>query len=332
VNVSRFLDDLGRRSRPHFGQLTLTILLVCGMPLALYFLSHPTGIHPIGERVKPSTALSWLPDTVLLPYRVRLLCGSIYLVSAMLWLLRLLLPWSSWTTALSFLALLCLYVENASQVTHVAHLTAMLLFIHAMWYHFYAQEIRQATRQRRFWTTALYPHWVHALSVFAIGTFYGWSGLNKLLTSGPGWANGLPLQLWVSLQRYDARWGQPSIWTTLILDDRRFAMLLQTATLIGETAGFFAVVWRPSRPWIGLLLIGFHIGQIAVFGWGFHANMLMLALFFLPGEAMVRFVTGLPGRWLARRASEGSSVFLPPSLGEGRGGEVLHRPQDNLSP
>ena len=33
---------------------------------------------------------------------------------------------------------------------------------------------------------------------------------------------------------------------------------------------------------VGLLLIGFHIGQICVFGWGFHTNMLMLALVFLP--------------------------------------------------
>jgi hypothetical protein len=48
--------------------------------------------------------------------------------------------------------------------------------------------------------------------------------------------------------------------------------------------GFLAIVSRTLRPWIGLLLIGFHIGQIAVFGWGFHANVALLALVLLPAD------------------------------------------------
>jgi hypothetical protein len=32
---------------------------------------------------------------------------------------------------------------------------------------------------------------------------------------------------------------------------------------------------------------GFHIGQIAVFGWGFHANMVMLGWFFLPIDRLI---------------------------------------------
>jgi hypothetical protein len=284
-----FLDSLGRRTRPYFGQLTLALLLFCAVPLVLYFEWHPEGIHPRGERTGPATVLSCLPDAILLSHRVRIGFGVLYALTGLLWLLRWGLPWSSWLCALSFLAVLCLYVENSSQVTHVAHLSAHLLLIQALWYQFYAWEIRQADARGRFWQTPLYPHWVHFLSVFAIGTFYGWSGLSKLLESGLGWANGLPLQLWANL------WGeQQSLWTQLILADRRFAAILQATTLVGETAGFLAVVSRRARPWIGLLLIGFHIGQIAVFGWGFHANMLMLGLFFLPVEPLVN-------RWGERR-------------------------------
>ena len=96
-----------------------------------------------------------------------------------------------------------LYVENVTQVTHVAHVTNMLLLLHALWYQCYHREIRAALLQRRFWTTRLYPQWVHALGVFYLGLFYGLSGLMKLLTSGPSWANGVSLQLWTNL------WGDP---------------------------------------------------------------------------------------------------------------------------
>jgi hypothetical protein len=90
-------------------------------------------------------------------------------------------------------------------------------------------------------------------------------------------------------------WGNPdSFWTELVLGDRRIAVAMQWAALIGETAGFVAIVSRALRPWIGLLLIGFHVGQIALFGWGFHANMILLALIFLPFQEWVP-------RWVDRR-------------------------------
>jgi hypothetical protein len=299
--IRSFLDSLGRRTLPHFGQLSLALLLFCAVPLCLYFETHPGGIHPRGDRTGPATLISWLPDGVLLSHPVMIGCGVVFLTCAVLWLLRLGLPWSSWGAALGFLAVLMLYVENASQVTHVAHLTAHLLFIHALWYQFYSGEIREADREGRFWQTALYPHWVYFLSVFAISTFYGWSGLSKLLESGFGWANGVPLQLWTNLWGVDS-----SLAKRLILEDRRFAALLQGLTLVGETAGFLAVLWRPARPWVGLLLIAFHLGQIDVFAWGFHANMVMLALFFLPTESFVN-------NWAARpERREASAVSNEP--------------------
>jgi hypothetical protein len=277
MSLRTWLDRFGERSRPQFGQVVLVALLVSAAALAAYFLSNPGGIHPRGQRGGPATVLSFLPDAVLLDRSLSLVCGGCFLVAAVLWLLRVALPWSAWTAALAFNGVVALYIESASQVTHVAHLTCVLLIVHAWWYHCYRQEIAEADAAGRFWTTALYPQWVFSLSIFALGLFYGLSGLSKLLRSGPGWANGVSLQLWVDL--FGLR---DSMWTQWMLDSRTFTQLLQVVTLIGETAGLLAIVWPASRPVIGLLLIGFHIGQIAVFGWGFHANMVLLALFFLP--------------------------------------------------
>jgi hypothetical protein len=283
------IDRLNARTQPHYGVLVLVCVLLCSVPLAGYFLLEWPGDRPHGERLRLATVLSFLPDAILLDRRMQLACGIVYAVSAIAWLAQRWLPLSAWLTALSFTAIVALYVENATQLTHVAHLTNEMLFLYALWYQVCWRDIVVALREHRFWRTPLYPYWVYACSVFAVGSFYGTSGLMKWLTSGPGWANGVSMQLWVRI------WGDPaSVWTQMVLDDRRFALAMQWAALIGETAGFLAIVSRQLRPWIGLLLIGFHIGQIALFGWGFHANMLILALVFLP------FHEWIP-RWIAQR-------------------------------
>jgi len=120
------------------------------------------------------------------------------------------------------------------------------------------------------------PRWVYLCGVFYVGCFYGLSGLMKWLTSGPGWANGVSMQLWVRLFGHDnwvSRW---------VVSDRNVAALLQWAALLGETSGLLAVVSKTARPWVGAALIAFHVGQIVIFGWGFHANMALIALLFLP--------------------------------------------------
>jgi hypothetical protein len=285
IRLSDF-DWLGERSRPHFGVLSLWALLACALPLCMYFLTHWGGPHPHGDRIGPATVLSFLPDALLLNQRVFLGCGVVFVASALLWALQRLLPWSSWLAALSFTAVVALYLENSSQATHVAHVTNMLLLVCALWYHFYSDEIRAALRERRFWKTPLYPRWAHAASVFSLGLFYGFSGLTKWWQSGWGWPNGVSLQLWTNL------WGDPeSPWTQLILENRTFAAGLQWAALLAETSGLLAIVSWWLRPWIGLALIGFHIGQIAVFDWGFHANMVALALFCLPVDVWIARLT-----------------------------------------
>jgi len=200
-----------------------------------------------------------------------------FALGTVFWAARFLVPISGWLTALSFNAVVALYLENSSQETHVAHVAGAFLLIYALWYHFYAKEIRDADREHRFWQTALYPRWVYSLSVFYLGLFYGLSGFNKIAESGLFWANGLSLQLWVELFG-----DHDSIFTRLILSSRTIATAMQWTALLGECGGLVAIFSARLRPLVGLALISFHVGQICIFGWGFHTNMLMLALVFLP--------------------------------------------------
>jgi hypothetical protein len=273
------LEPWTERCNPRYGQVVLAVLLICGTGYITYFVGHPGGTHPKGARSGPATIFSWLPDGVLLDGRMSAIAGVVYLVGAVLWWRAYLVPWSALLTAGAFLAATSLYLENASQTTHVAHLTAMLLLVYALWYQFCFREIRQAKRKKQLGNSLVYPRWVHGLSVFSVGVFYGWSGLSKIIQSGLNWPNGISLQLWVSL------WGDPNaIGTQLILANLRLAVLLQVMVLVGELGAIPAIFFPRLRPWIGLLLIAFHLGQIEVFGWGFHANAILIALVFLPVE------------------------------------------------
>jgi hypothetical protein len=268
---------LGERSQPYYGVLMLVVLLVSASCLAGYFLTHRVDSALLGERTGPATVLFFLPDAVLRDELLFHACGIIFYASALLWLAQRAIPWSSWLAAGSFTAVLALYLENAHQETHVGHVTTMLLIIYALWYHFYADAIRAALAAGRFWTSPLYPRWVHALSIWYVGLFYGFSGLTKLATSGLAWPNGVSMQLWTTL------WGNPhSIWTHLILSHRIVAQGLQWATLIAETSGLLAIVCPRARPLIGLGLVGLHYGIVSVFGWAFHFNGILVGLVFLP--------------------------------------------------
>jgi hypothetical protein len=305
MSRSAFRDRLLQRSLPHYGVLVLASLLIVSLPLASYFLVAWPGAAAKGPRVGPATVLSFLPDAVLLNRGVQIACGVVYLCAMLAWAAHRWLPWSAALTALSFTAIVALYVENATQLTHVAHLTNVMLVLYALWYWSCREDIALALHEGRFWRTPLYPRWVYSCSVFAVGYFYGVSGLMKWLTSGPGWANGVSMQIWVNVFTRDPT----SIWTYLVVSERTLARALQWAALIGETAGLVAIFSRLLRPWIGLLLIAFHVGQIVLFGWGFHANMVILALVFLPlNEWVPRLVVWIDGRRAGARTVTASSA------------------------
>ena len=120
------------------------------------------------------------------------------------------------------------------------------------------------------------PRWVSLASIAYIGVFHTAAGLSKLSFSGSGWATGTSLQLWTYLWGY--RWSPT---TQLILASRTFTQVLQVLTLVVETAGVLAIFPR-LRVWIGLGLVGFYLGVLATFDYGFQFNALLTAALFLP--------------------------------------------------
>ncbi len=104
----------------------------------------------------------------------------------------------------------------------------------------------------------------------------------------------MSLQLWAELFG-----DKSSVFTQMILSSRTAAAAMQWAALVGECGGLVAIVSRRLRPLVGMLLIGFHVAQISVFGWGFYTNMVMLALVFLP----VREWTPRIVAWFVRAGS-----------------------------
>lgn len=295
--MRRFLDQLGRRTKPHHGQLILLALLLAGAWHARQYTNaysaHWRAAAYREVRNGPVSVFSFLPDAVLLDERVLQGAAWAFYGSALLWAAQVAVPWSGWLTALSFTLLMGLHYENKNALSHTTQLTCVLLYLYALWYACCARDIRAALRAGRFWSTPLYPNWVYALAVFYVGLFYLLSGVSKLAHSGPSWANGVSLQLWVEL------WGDKgSYWTQLLLAHRPVAQGLQAATLAAEVVALPAVCFRRTRPLLGLLLVGFHVGSISVFHFAFHANAVLVGLLLLPLD---RWVPALVARWQAGR-------------------------------
>jgi hypothetical protein len=83
------------------------------------------------------------------------------------------------------------------------------------------------------------------------------------------------LQLWTTLD------GGHSFLSRIILSDRRVAAAFQAFSLLAEIGALFALLPR-LRPIVGLLIIGFHAGSMAVLGVAFEANAILVALVLLP--------------------------------------------------
>lgn len=272
--MKRWLDHLGRLATPQFGQVLTWVLLV-----GCYILgSLPFDVIP-GTRQGPATVFAWLPSWMLhdpntfLSFRLALFLG------ATLWLLNLALPWSCWLTTLGFTGLWSLHMETTTNGAHIFNATNQLLVVQSLWYTFFASDIRAALAGRRFWSTPLYPRWAYLLGLCYLGLFHTSAGLAKWLASGLDWPNGVSLQLW-------AYWdGRPESWLReAMINHRPLVVVMQWLTLIFETAGILGLFSRRLRPWIGLMLVSFYVGVVLTFDYGFHLNLILTALFYLPFE------------------------------------------------
>ncbi len=268
-----WLAALEERTLPQFNQLVVWALLGTAATLALW----PFQLHD-GPREGFTSFLFWLPDSIVRNDWTWYLARALLLAGIALWLFQRCLPWSCWLVVIAFTGLWSLHVETTHNTAHIFHMANMLLVIQAIWITADAPLIRAHLRDGTYSRTPLVPRWVSLASIAYIGIFHTAAGLSKLTFSGPGWANGISLQLWTYL------WGRPwSPTTQLILSSRTFTQWLQVGTLIIETAAILAIFPR-LRPWIGWSLLAFYIGVLATFDYGFQFNAFFTALYFLPCE------------------------------------------------
>lgn len=276
----KYFERLFERGLPHFGQLSTWLLCLFALILSAYPFEPE-----VGDRVSPSTVFGWLPSVVLAsPLSLHIARFALALF-AILWSIRVWIPWSAWATVVAFTLVWCLRMENTSHGAHIFNVTNMLLMVHAMWFHFERKRIKESIRDKRFWSTNLYPNWVFQLSIFYLCWFHMWAGVTKIQNSGLDWGNGLSLQLWVYL------WGWPGSPTTkLLLSSRTLTQLLQTGALIFETSSILGIFSKWARWIVGFNLLGFYLGVLTTFvDYGFHANAVLVAFFMLPvREWMIR--------------------------------------------
>jgi hypothetical protein len=276
-----WLERLEQRSPPLFNQVVIWTLLATALILAVW----PFEIKE-GQRAGVASLLFWTPDGFVRSPLTWYATRGLLVVGTCLWLMQKWLPWSCWLVASAFTTLWSLHVETTYNTAHIFHMANMLLVFQAIWITADAPLVRERLAAGAFWQSPLVPRWLTLASIAYIGLFHTAAGLSKLSHSGLDWASGTSLQLWTYL--WGRRWSPT---TQLLLSSRTAAQALQVFTLIIETAGILAVFPR-LRPWIGWGLLGFYIGVLATFDYGFEFNAILTALYFLPFE---RWLKSFPG-------------------------------------
>jgi len=279
-HVNRFFDWLQDEATPAFGQIATWLLLLFAVVVAFTPIEFSVG----PQRVVPATIFSWLPESLIRSPQLFFGVRIVLLVSAILWALRVAIPFSSWLTVAAFTLSWALRMENLTNGAHIFNVTNWLLIIHAMWFHFRHREIRSAINSGNFWNAKLYPRWVFWLCVFYLGWFHTLAGLSKISTSGFGWGDGVSLQLWTYLFGWE-----PSPFGKVLLWDVRLTALMQTGALVIECLSVICVFNRWFRYGIGLALFGFYLGVLTTFiDFGFHFNAILVAFFLLPVDRLLK--------------------------------------------
>jgi hypothetical protein len=98
---------------------------------------------------------------------------------------------------------------------------------------------------------------------FFIGLAYTSAGISKLIGTGPTWASGHHLWLWIHERGVDVLAGEGvfglNIFQELLLGNWWLATAVLTFGWLTEAGGFL-LWWRPTRSFITTALIGMHLG------------------------------------------------------------------------
>lgn len=126
---------------------------------------------------------------------------------------------------------------------------------------------------------------IFGFSVFFVGLGYVSAATCKLIATGPTWVDGRHLWMWIAERTVDTFSITGRIEHTLVqklaLSAVPIATLILTFGLLTELFGF--LLWfRRTRPYIGTLLFGMHVGILLSMQINFPANNVMLLLLAYP--------------------------------------------------
>jgi hypothetical protein len=224
--------------------------------------------------------LSWAPVSWLQSKGLVWGLRCVFAAGALAWVCRVLPRWVSWITTAAFVLLAALHQESREFAAHSAHLPAQILVLFSLC----ELDLARSERQRAAPSSLSMPPWFWTAGALLVGWFYTLAGVSKLRDGGFAWADGLTMQL------YAWQFGLPDSWLRrLVVEHRGVAQVLQILTLVFESGAVLMAPWRPTRWLAGAMLLGFHVGQGLLFGYPFHANMLLVTVFLLPWrEALAR--------------------------------------------
>ncbi|BBM74060.1 hypothetical protein [Rhodothermus marinus] len=136
---------------------------------------------------------------------------------------------------------------------------------------------------------------------FFVGLSYTLAALSKLVATGPGWADGMHLTLWI-LEKGTDMMARTGAWTPnpvqqLLLAHPELSTVLLAGALLLELLAF-TVWWRPFRLPVLLALVGMHAGIYAAMQISFHFAAIELLLLALPWSRWLDRL--LQVQWAAR--------------------------------
>ena len=141
----------GHRTTPHFGQISLWVLLItCAYQLRSFHGGFPASERGVPVSVFGLVAPEWLLTNAALLQALK----YIYFFSGIAWAARLFPKIMPWICTLAFCLACSMYWESLEWFRHKHVAPAWLLAIYSCWYLFEADSI---AKRKGFWSRRLFP-------------------------------------------------------------------------------------------------------------------------------------------------------------------------------
>lgn len=290
--------------RPTRGEVLLFLLLVNVIHDGYFAFTQPLSgflesdaFSPIALGITPRGWVAFFPESWVLSHTLYQAVGLIAFLSSLLWMFKRCLPWAAMVCALAHGLQISLEESLMFNYKHQALPGVTLLILYAGLYTLRHASFSNALREKRFWSSKLYPQWVFALVVAYVGLLYSSAGMIKILLGGADSVDGLTLQMLLfraspsqSLESL-AWFAKPIVQYRLMATASMFAaVLLETGAVVA-----FMVPWL-RRYWaLGLVVMQTSI--LLTLGIPFKIHIALLIWIALPFGAWLEAL----GAWMRDR-------------------------------